>query len=68
MTKVRHSVFYATPLDALLRWLDAYLRHYPVVVSKDAVAHIDRGLGAAALAMMERTTSAELLPAAHRLR
>lgn len=85
MTKVRHSVFYATPLDYLLSRLevehvilagqvteqcilysalDAYVRHYSVIVPNDAVAHIDAGLGAAALAMMERNMSAELLPAA----
>lgn len=40
--------------------LDAYVRHYPVVVPRDTVAHIDAGLGAAALAMMERNMSAEI--------
>ncbi|OBK11084.1 cysteine hydrolase family protein [Mycobacterium asiaticum] len=44
--------------------LDGYLRHYEVVVPSDAVAHIDEDLGAAALKMMERNMSAELLPAA----
>jgi nicotinamidase-related amidase len=47
--------------------LDAYVRHYSVVVPKDAVAHIDAGLGAAALAMMERNMSAEIPPPAHYL-
>ncbi len=85
MTKVRHSAFYATPVDYLLNRLgvervilsgqvteqcilysalDAYVRHYSVVVPKDAVAHIDADLGAAALAMMERNMSAEIVPAA----
>lgn len=86
VTKVRHSVFYATALDYLLgrlearrlvlagqvteqcilySALDGYVRHYDyydVVVPPDAVAHIDAELGAAALAMMERNMSAELLP------
>ncbi len=85
MTKVRHSAFYATPLDYLLTRLevdkviltgqvteqcilysalDAYVRHYSVTVPKDAVAHIDTDLGAAALAMMERNMSAEIVSAA----
>lgn len=45
--------------------LDGYLRHYEVVVPPDAVAHIDEELGAAALKMMERNMSAELVEAAH---
>jgi nicotinamidase-related amidase len=48
--------------------LDAYVRHYDVVVPPDAVAHIDAGLGEAALAMMRRNMRAELVPAAHCLR
>ena len=84
VTKVRHSVFYATALDYLLdrldtkrivltgqvteqcilySALDGYVRHYQVVVPPDAVAHIDEELGAAALKMMERNMSAELLAA-----
>lgn len=84
MTKVRHSAFYATPLDYLLNRLevtkviltgqvteqcilysalDAYVRHYDVMVPKDAVAHIDAELGAAALLMMERNMSAEIVTA-----
>lgn len=43
--------------------LDAYVRHYEVVVPPDAVAHIDADLGAAALRMMERNMRAELIPA-----
>jgi nicotinamidase-related amidase len=40
--------------------LDAYVRHFPVVVPPDAVAHIDADLGKAALRMMERNMSAEI--------
>ncbi|MBB2993579.1 nicotinamidase-related amidase [Mycolicibacterium iranicum] len=40
--------------------LDGYVRHYEVVVPPDAVAHIDAGLGKAALEMMERNMKAEL--------
>lgn len=85
MTKVRHSVFYSTPLEYLLgrlgtkrliltgqvteqcilySALDAYVRHYQVLVPTDAVAHIDAELGAAALKMMERNMNAELIYAA----
>ncbi|MEW5810126.1 MAG: isochorismatase family cysteine hydrolase [Actinomycetota bacterium] len=41
--------------------LDAYVRHFPVVIARDAVAHIDPGLGDAALQMMEQNMSAEIL-------
>lgn len=85
LSKVRHSVFYATALDYLLgrlktkrvvlagqvteqcilySALDAYVRHYDVVIPSDAVAHIDAELGAAAVEMMRRNMSAEVLPAA----
>ena len=85
LIKVRHSAFYATALDYLLRRLetkrliltgqvteqcilytalDAYVRHFPVVVAPDAVAHIDADLGDAALKMMQRNMSAEIVPAA----
>ena len=83
--QVRHSVFYATPLDYLLgrlgtrrvvltgqvieqcvlySALDAYIRHFDVIVAPDAVAHIDAKLGQAALQMMERNMGAELVDAA----
>ncbi|EID13555.1 entB [Mycobacterium xenopi RIVM700367] len=86
VTKVRHSVFYSTPMGYLLgrlgtkrliltgqvteqcilySALDAYVRHFPVVVPTDAVAHIDAELGAAALTMMQRNMDAELTKAAH---
>jgi nicotinamidase-related amidase len=45
--------------------LDAYVRHIPVVIPTDAVAHLDAELGAAALNMMERNMSAELTLAAN---
>ncbi|HEX2213317.1 MAG TPA: isochorismatase family cysteine hydrolase [Mycobacterium sp.] len=44
--------------------LDAYVRHFPVVIPRDAVAHIDAELGEAALRMMEQNMSAELITAA----
>jgi nicotinamidase-related amidase len=43
--------------------LDAYVRHFHVIVPPDAVAHIDADLGKAALRMMESNMSAELTPA-----
>lgn len=84
LTKVRHSVFYATALDYLLgrlgtrrvilagqvteqcilySALDAYVRHFDVVIPSDAVAHIDAGLGEAALQMMGRNMSAQIVSA-----
>lgn len=44
--------------------LDAYVRHFQVVIPTDAVAHIDADLGKAALKMMEQNMSAELTTAA----
>ncbi|MCG7596061.1 cysteine hydrolase family protein [Mycobacterium sp. C3-094] len=44
--------------------LDAYVRHFPVVVPRDAVAHIDPDLGDAALKMMEQNMRAEILDSA----
>ena len=43
--------------------LDAYVRHFPVTVPPDAVAHIDADLGKAALRMMEENMAAEIVPA-----
>ncbi|ART71587.1 isochorismatase [Mycobacterium dioxanotrophicus] len=86
LTKVRHSVFYATALDYLLQRLgtktlvlagqvteqcilysalDAYLRHFDVVIPADAVAHIDENLGTAALEMMRRNMDARIVESAH---
>jgi nicotinamidase-related amidase len=44
--------------------LDAYVRHFQVVIPTDTVAHIDAELGKAALKMMEQNMSAELTKAA----
>ncbi len=43
--------------------LDAYVRHFEVVLPPDAVAHIDADLGKAALRMMEENMRADLVPA-----
>ena len=43
--------------------LDAYVRHFSVVVVPDAVAHIDPELGDAALTMMHKNMHAEIVPA-----
>jgi nicotinamidase-related amidase len=43
--------------------LDAYVRHFDVVVPRDAVAHIFPELAEAALKMMERNMGAEVIPA-----
>jgi nicotinamidase-related amidase len=48
--------------------LDAYVRHYEVIVPPDVVAHIDADLGNAALRMMESNMRAEVVPAADCLR
>lgn len=85
LLKVRHSAFYASSLDYLLRRLeasrliltgqvteqcilytalDAYVRHFEVVVPPDAVAHIDPELGDAALTMMQKNMHAEIVPTA----
>jgi nicotinamidase-related amidase len=84
LLKVRHSAFYASSLDYLLRRLearqliltgqvteqcilytalDAYVRHFEVVVVPDAVAHIDPELSDAALTMMHKNMHAEIVPA-----
>jgi nicotinamidase-related amidase len=84
LQKVRHSAFYSTVLEYLLRSsgvpkvvlagqvteqcilysaLDAYVRHFEIRVARDAVAHIDPELGAAALRMMERNMRVELVDA-----
>lgn len=84
LVKARHSAFYATQLEYLLRdqdvdrvilvgqvteqcilytALDAYIRHFDIVVPRDAVAHIDEQLAEAALRMMETNMRAEVLDA-----
>jgi nicotinamidase-related amidase len=44
--------------------LDAYVRHIPISVPRDAVAHIHEHLAEAALEMMERNMDADLAVAA----
>jgi nicotinamidase-related amidase len=82
LVKARHSVFYETQLEYLLRQagidrvvlsgqvteqcilysaLDAYVRHFDVVVARDAIAHIHEDLAAAALHMMQRNMRAEIV-------
>jgi nicotinamidase-related amidase len=84
VVKARHSGFYETQLDYLLRRqrtqrlvlagqvteqcilysaLDAYVRHYEVVVARDAVAHIHPELAEAALEMMRRNMRASIIDA-----
>jgi nicotinamidase-related amidase len=79
--KARHSIFYSTAAEYLLRQhgherliltgqvteqcilysaLDAYVRHFDVVVPRDAVAHIHADLADAALRMMERNMRARI--------
>jgi nicotinamidase-related amidase len=43
--------------------LDAYVRHFDVVIPPDAVAHIDPELSDAALTMMHKNMHAEIVPA-----
>lgn len=43
--------------------LDAYVRHFPMVVPPDTVAHIDPELRDAALTMMHKNMHAEITPA-----
>jgi len=44
--------------------LDAYVRHFEVIIPGDAVAHIDPELAQAGLRMMESNMRAKVLPAA----
>jgi nicotinamidase-related amidase len=89
LQKARHSAFYSTALDHLLRVrnietlvltgqvteqcilytaLDAYVRSFDIRVPRDAVAHIDEQLGAAALRMMERNMRVDVVDASEALR
>ncbi len=84
VVKARHSIFYETPLEYLVRQeeidrlvlvgqvteqcilysaLDAHIRHIPIVVPRDAVAHIDSELADAALRMMELNMEAAVVDA-----
>lgn len=85
VVKARHSIFYETPLEYLLRTqeideivltgqateqcilysaLDAHIRHIPVIVPREAVAHIHADLAQAALRMMEINMEADVVAAA----
>jgi nicotinamidase-related amidase len=44
--------------------LDAYVRHFEVVIPNDAVAHIDPELAKASVQMMERNMRARVVPGA----
>jgi nicotinamidase-related amidase len=84
VVKARHSIFYETPLEYLLRQeeideivltgqateqcvlysaLDAHIRHFSVIVPREAVAHIHEDLAEAALRMMEINMEAEVVDA-----
>ncbi|MGA7705617.1 MAG: isochorismatase family cysteine hydrolase [Solirubrobacteraceae bacterium] len=84
LVKARHSIFYETQLDYMLRHqdierivligqvteqcilysaLDAYVRHYSIVIPHDAVAHIHQDLADAALRMMETNMGGEITTA-----
>jgi nicotinamidase-related amidase len=83
IVKARHSVFYGTQLEYMLRQhdvtrlvltgqvteqcilysaLDAYVRHFEVVVPPEAVAHIHPDLADAALKMMRINMRAHTPP------
>ena len=53
----------ATEQCILYSALDAHIRHIPVIVPRDAVAHIHEDLAAAALRMMEVNMEAEVVAA-----
>ncbi len=84
LVKARHSIFYQTQLDYMLRdqgigriiligqvteqcilysALDAHVRHYSIVIPRDAVAHIHHDLANAALRMMKINMAAEITTA-----
>jgi nicotinamidase-related amidase len=86
VVKARHSGFYGTQLEYMLRQheverlvltgqvteqcvlysaLDAYVRHFEIVVAPDAVAHIDHELADAALRMMQSNMRAHIVDAEH---
>ena len=85
LVKARHSIFYETQLDYMLRHqgverivlagqvteqcilysaLDGFVRHYSIVLPRDAVAAIHEDLAEAAVRMMEINMSAEIASAA----
>ncbi|HWF50006.1 MAG TPA: cysteine hydrolase [Solirubrobacteraceae bacterium] len=82
IVKARHSTFYETQLEYLLRQerierlvlagqvteqcilysaLDAYVRHFDVVIPQSVTAHIHEDLANAALRMMETNMRAEIV-------
>ena len=84
LTKARHSIFYETQLEYMLRSLsiervvligqvteqcilysalDAYVRHYAIVIPRDGVAHIHPDLAEAALRMMRINMKAHITTA-----
>lgn len=86
VVKARHSIFYQTPLEYLLRQsdirrliltgqvteqcvlysaLDAYVRHFEVVVPRNAVAPIHEELAEAAMRMMETNMRAHIAATGH---
>jgi nicotinamidase-related amidase len=86
VVKARHSIFYQTPLEYLLRQagvdrialtgqvteqcilysaLDAYVRHFEVVIAHDVVAHIHEDLAEAAAQMMAVNMRADVVSSAH---
>jgi nicotinamidase-related amidase len=81
VVKARHSIFYQTILEYLLRQeglerviladqvteqcilysaLDAYVRHFDVVICERAVAHIHQDLADAAITMMKTNMRAKI--------
>ena len=85
VVKARHSIFYQTPLEYLLRQagvdrialtgqvteqcilysaLDAYVRHFEVVIARDVVAHIHEDLADAAARMMAVNMRADVVSTA----
>jgi nicotinamidase-related amidase len=86
IVKARHSIFYETQVQYLLRQegverlvltgqvteqcilysaLDAYVRHFEVVVPRTAVAHIHEDLAEAAFRMMKENMRAQVAGSAH---
>jgi len=82
VVKARHSIFYQTQLEYLLRQqqierlviagqvteqgilcsaLDAYVRHFEVVIVRAALAHIHPDLADAALRMMQTNMRAQIV-------
>ncbi|MEA2157805.1 MAG: hypothetical protein QOD66_185 [Solirubrobacteraceae bacterium] len=82
VVKARHSIFYQTQLEYLLREeqidrlilagqvteqcilysaLDAYVRHFGLVIPRDCVAHIQEDLAQSALRMMGSNMRAEVV-------